>query len=77
MLTYLEFQSLPKGIKQMLVTSENHFFGNAMAIVANKNGIWLNEVKVAQPNIFMRSLAAGRGPTFRLQTTEKPLAFQA
>ena len=29
MVTYPDFQSLPKGIKRMLVTSESVFFGDA------------------------------------------------
>jgi len=29
MVTYPDFQSLPKGIKKMLVTSESVFFGDA------------------------------------------------
>jgi hypothetical protein len=29
LLTYPGFQSLPKGVKKMLVTSETHFFKNA------------------------------------------------
>ena len=29
MVTHLEFRSLPKGIKRMLVTSESVFFGDA------------------------------------------------
>jgi hypothetical protein len=74
-LTYPGFRSLPKGVKQMLVTSENLFFGNARSIVANKKSAGLNDAIIAQPNIFTRSLAAGSGQAFRLQTVEKPLAF--
>jgi len=33
-LTYPGFQSLPKGIKQLLVASESHFFGEATPAVA-------------------------------------------
>jgi hypothetical protein len=74
-LTYPGFQSLPKGIKQMLVTSENLFFGNAGNIVANKKSAGPNDAKIPEPNIFMQSPAAGCGPAFRLQTVEKPIAF--
>jgi len=37
MFTYPGFQSLPRGIKQMLVTSETHFFGEAGPSAANTN----------------------------------------
>lgn len=37
MFTYPGFQSLPRGIKQLLVTSETHFFGEAGPNVANTN----------------------------------------
>jgi hypothetical protein len=49
-LTYPGFQSLPRGIKQMLVTSEEIFFGNARAITSNKKNAGQNDAKFAQPN---------------------------
>jgi len=44
----------------MLVTSENFFFGNAGAIVANKKGAGPIDAKIAQSNIFTRPLTASR-----------------
>jgi hypothetical protein len=35
MFTYPGFPSLPRGIKQLLVTSETHFFGEAGSNVVN------------------------------------------
>jgi hypothetical protein len=74
-LTYPEFQSLPRGIKRMLVTSEDLFFGNAEAIVVNNKSAAPIDAKIAQSNVFTKPLAAGSGPAFRLQAVEKPLAF--
>jgi len=42
----------------MLVTSENLFFGDARAIVANKKSAGPNNTKNVQSNIFTRPLAA-------------------
>jgi hypothetical protein len=65
-LTYPGFQSLPRGIKQMLVASETFFFDDAEAAGA----------KIAQPNLFMRPLADVRGRAFYLRSAGKPLVFQ-
>jgi hypothetical protein len=37
MVTYPEFQSLPKGVKKLLVASETHFFRLAKAPAASSN----------------------------------------
>lgn len=47
-LTYPRFQSLPRGIKQMLVTSESFFFGEAGATAAKVNYARPKDAKIAQ-----------------------------
>jgi hypothetical protein len=46
-LTYPGFQSLPRGIKQMLVTSESFFFSEAMTAAANINHTQPKDAKIA------------------------------
>jgi hypothetical protein len=61
--TYPGFQSLPGGIKQALVASENFFFDDADA----------DGAKIAHPNLFTRTLAGARDPVFHLRSAIKPL----
>ena len=44
-LTYPGYQSLPRGIKQMLVASENFYFDESRATATNR---WPKEAKIAQ-----------------------------
>lgn len=44
-LTYPGYQSLPRGIKQMLVASENFYFDESRATAANP---WPKDAKIAQ-----------------------------
>ena len=51
--TYPGFQSLPRGVKQMLVASENMFFGDARPTISNarnqKHGGSLQSVFFGNP----------------------------
>jgi hypothetical protein len=47
-LTYPGFQSLPKGLKQMLVASESFFFGEAKSVATNANDGKPKDAKTAQ-----------------------------
>jgi len=47
-LTYPGFQSLPKGLKQMLVASEAFFFGEVRSAAANANAVKPKDAKIAQ-----------------------------
>ena len=66
-LTYPGFQSLPKGVKQMLVASENFFFGDAEAAGE----------KIAQPNLLTRPPADVRGRGFLFAFRRKVVSFPA
>ena len=46
-LTYPGYQSLPRGIKQMLVASENFYFDEFGAIVAHVNSNLPEDAKMA------------------------------
>jgi hypothetical protein len=47
-LTYPGYQSLPRGIKQMLVASENFYFDEAVAPAAKMNRDKIKDAKIAQ-----------------------------
>ena len=47
-LTYPDFRSLPKGVKQMLIASENFYFDEAGSTVAIKNNAGPKDAKIAQ-----------------------------
>jgi len=44
-LTYPGYQSLPRGIKQMLVASENFYFDESRSTATNR---WPKDAKIAQ-----------------------------
>ncbi len=46
-LTYPGYQSLPRGIKQMLVASENFYFDEIGAVAANANRDRPKDAKIA------------------------------
>ena len=49
MVSYPDFQSLPKGIKRMLVTSETVFFGDARTAFNGREELVRGRVKAPTP----------------------------
>jgi hypothetical protein len=50
MVTYPDFQSLPKGIKRMLVTSESVFFHDAKTALNGREALLRGRAPLAKPS---------------------------
>jgi hypothetical protein len=50
LVTYPDFQSLPKGIKRMLVTSESVFFRDAKTALKGREELLHGRASVATPS---------------------------